>query len=160
MSLISKSQFCRLCCQQETLERWLEQYTLPLLCTPAPEGKWNALEQAAHLTCYQIAFLKRIQRILEEVEPGLPRYVAEEDELFEQLRSEAPESLLHRLRKDRKNLVDLLVSVPADGHLRRARHPVYGLLDLTEWTEMFLLHEAHHLLRFFFLMHRHETADL
>jgi len=37
--------------------------------------------------------------------------------------------------------------------LRRVgHHPRYGMLDVRQWTEFFLLHEAHHLYTIFMLV--------
>jgi hypothetical protein len=39
--------------------------------------------------------------------------------------------------------------VPDDQLALKGTHPKYGTLMITEWTEFFLLHEAHHLFTLF-----------
>jgi hypothetical protein len=111
---------------------------------PAP-GKWSALENLAHLARHHELFLERIERIVSEDAPALPRYRAEDDPEWPQwagLPSEEVLVLLRALRKELLGRFDLLA--PAE-LARVGVHSRFGPLSLRDWTHFFLIHEAHHL---------------
>jgi hypothetical protein len=111
--------------------------------------KWSAFEQLAHLASYQEHFLFRIQSILQDQEPRFGRYVAEEDPEFEHYLQKSLALLSDDSLQVRGRIRDLLLGLPAASLKRKGLHPVFGALDLTQWTEFFLLHEAHHLYALF-----------
>ncbi|MGH7237346.1 MAG: DinB family protein, partial [Candidatus Saccharimonadales bacterium] len=54
---------------------------------------------------------------------------------------------------DREVIYQLITHTPADKLERMGIHPKYGKLTVLDWTEFFLLHEAHHLYTIFQLAH-------
>lgn len=56
--------------------------------------------------------------------------------------SDAVLAILYSARRD---LVGTLDSLSADEWGRVGIHPVLGPMELVEWLDFFLLHEAHHL---------------
>jgi hypothetical protein len=52
--------------------------------------------------------------------------------------------LMNDFREDRHKLNNYLASLSFQQLHKTGRHPVYGLINVEGWTELFLLHEAHH----------------
>ena len=115
-------------------------------------GKWSAFDNIAHLTCYQPMFLLRLERIQTEDSPVFERYVADNDPLFPGYRDLPLGELLSDMDARRAVIYSKLQGMGEDGLRRTAYHPRYGMLDVRQWTEFFLLHEAHHLYTIFMLV--------
>jgi len=148
---------------QSLTERLLNQHTVitaivsslnneKLDCRPETD-KWSIHDHIVHLATYQPVFLGRLRQILSEDEPFFNRYVADVDENFIALRNMPVTELLAKISDDRKDIVNLVLSLDETGHRRTGRHLKYGNLTVLEWTEFFLLHEAHHLFAIFQLAH-------
>jgi len=120
---------------------------------PEP-GKWSIHDNIAHLAKYQPVFSERINTILTTDEPSFGRYRAEDDTGFNIWREFSTGKLLEKLAAERGNIYGKITSL-SDVQLARAgSHPAFGKLNIVEWTEFFLLHEAHHLFTIFQLAHR------
>jgi uncharacterized damage-inducible protein DinB len=107
-------------------------------------GKWNVHEQIAHLASHQALFLKRINRILEEDQPSIPNYVADEDPDFENWLKKDTISLLNNISVSRKIIVKQIESLTQEQLYREGYHLKFGKMNIPAWIEFFLLHEAHH----------------
>jgi isoprenylcysteine carboxyl methyltransferase (ICMT) family protein YpbQ len=59
--------------------------------------------------------------------------------------------LLNDLSNERTIIIEGLMTLTGAAISKTGRHPKYGLLTIAEWTEFFLLHEAHHLFSIFML---------
>jgi hypothetical protein len=118
------------------------------------KGKWSIHENIAHLARYQPVFLDRIHKILTVYEPVFTAYRAEEDDEFEIYCAFTPYELLKKISRDRETLHQLITHLPPDKLELTGTHPKYGKLSILEWTEFFLLHEAHHLYTIFQLAYR------
>jgi hypothetical protein len=116
-------------------------------------GKWNIHENIAHLARYQLVFIERIHKILTIEEPEFGAYKAEEDKEFEFYCAFTTYELLKKISTDREEIFHLIVHLPVDKTERIGIHPRYGELSVLDWTEFFLLHEAHHLFTIFQLAH-------
>lgn len=112
-------------------------------------GKWSILDNIAHLTRYQHVFTERLNIILREQEPAFKQYVAPNDPLFRLYQARSLDELWEDLVAIRSDIQQILTGLDPVSLSRRGLHPVYGALTLTDWTEFFLLHEAHHLLTIF-----------
>jgi len=121
-------------------------------------GKWNIHENIAHLAKYQPVFLDRIRRILATDEPAFTVYKAEEDPEYEFYRAFTTYELLKKISSDREKIYNLIHHLPPDKLDRIGIHPKFGRLTISEWTEFFLLHEAHHLYAIFQLAHSAKTT--
>jgi len=119
-----------------------------LLLRPQP-GKWNILENIAHLGRYQLVFTDRIHQILQNEDPFFGRYSADEDPEFESWKSLSPEMLLQQIHNDRNTIYTLITDLTDATQGRTGVHKKYGRLTVLQWTEFFLLHEAHHLYTIF-----------
>lgn len=117
------------------------------------KGKWNIHENIAHLAKYQPVFIDRIRKILTNDEPEFAAYKAEDDDEFEIYCAFTTYELLKKISADREVIFHLISHLPVDKLDRMGIHSKYGKLTISEWTEFFLLHEAHHLLTIFQLAH-------
>ena len=151
--MISDFQLSRLYHQPEGLEQILSKVPAELMEKEIRLGKWSIKENIAHLARYQKESVDRVNRILKEKEPSLKRYIAEEDEKFPPTVSLPMDSLLIQLKEDREQFHAILKTLTDDQLSRTGRHPVLGMLTLSEWIEFFLLHEAHHMMTIFQLAH-------
>ena len=111
---------------------------------PIPD-KWSGRENLAHLARYQEMFLERIRRILTEEQPLLPRYRAEEDPDWPTWARMPVADVLPSILALRSELIQRVEKLSDHDFLRTAVHPRFGEMNLVQWLEFFLLHEAHHL---------------
>jgi hypothetical protein len=123
-----------------------------LLRNPAP-GKWSIKDNIAHLTKYQLVFIERMHTILTVHEPVFEAYRAENDQEFERWLDKGATQLIDELNKDRLSLSRILTKMKENELRRVGVHPKFGRLTVLDWTEFFLLHEAHHLFTIFRLAH-------
>lgn len=106
--------------------------------------------------------------------PTFERYVADNDPQFPVYLGKTVPELLADIAVNRARITAIFAGADgrgdadadaaggrgADGESRTAgidllltgRHPKYGLLTTVQWTEFFLLHEAHHLFSIFMLV--------
>jgi hypothetical protein len=117
------------------------------------KGKWSIHEHIAHLAKYQPVFIDRIRKILLMDDLEFEKYSAEDDEGFEIYCAFTTYELLKKISADREVIFNLITKLSPDKLDRKGRHTKYGSLDILEWTEFFLLHEAHHLFAIFQLTH-------
>ena len=115
--------------------------------------KWTVHENIAHLAKYQPVFLDRMRKILTNDAPEFAAYRAEDDDEFEIYCAFTTYELLKKISSDREVIFHLITHLPPDKFERTGTHPKYGKLTILEWTEFFLLHEAHHLFTIFQLAH-------
>ena len=119
---------------------------------PAPE-KWSMHDLVTHLAKYQPFFIERLYRILNEDQPAFNRYRAEEDPEFEQWRRWSIVSLIARLVQDRQRIYEIVTGLSEEQLKRKGRHIKFGLMEVTEWLDFFLWHEAHHIFIMYQLAH-------
>jgi hypothetical protein len=149
---LSASILARLEFQHRTIEELINGHNKEQLRRRNFPGKWSAVENIVHLLTYQLAFEQRIEKILQGNTPLLERYVAENDPLFAaHLKTSLPQ-LLQDIHNQRTLIHRRLQALDTDQLAYCGLHPVYGNLTLVQWSEFFLLHEAHHLLTIFKLL--------
>ncbi|MGB8193125.1 MAG: DinB family protein [Chitinophagaceae bacterium] len=153
--MFSDSQLYRLRYQHKTMRELCDGLTEAQLCTHVNEGKWSAHENIAHLVAYQPAFLARMFRIQQEEEPLFERYVADNDPAFAETVKQPTAELFDSAEADRDSIARMLLALDEASLMRTGIHARYGKLNVINWVEFFLLHEAHHLFTIFML-----TADL
>ena len=149
---LSESILTRLQHQHETIDELiagLDEQTLRRNVNP---GKWSTLDNIAHLTCYQPLFLRRMERIQTRDTPVFERYVADSDPDFPAYRQMRSGELLAGLKEQRSVICSILQGMDETALRRRGLHPRFGSMDVHQWTEFFLLHEAHHLYTVFSLV--------
>lgn len=146
---LSTATTARLQLQQEVLQDLIRGIPEPELRTRVIPDKWSAYEQLSHLTAYQPLFYNRLKRIEQEEQPFFEPYVADNDPLFHDCVQRPLKEISEDFTTQRFILINHLVAM-SDATLRRTgTHQKYGPLSIMEWTEMFLLHEGHHLFSIF-----------
>ena len=146
------STLTRLQTQHHALDELLKSAQHIADIEPEP-GKWSIRQQVAHLGRYQEIFQARLKGILDEHNPALDLYFAETDNGFVAWEEASLADILQRLHIKRDLLIRQLTGLGLSEQARTGKHPVYGPLDIPAWTEFFVLHEAHHLLSIFKLVH-------
>ena len=149
---LSNSISARLEYQHQTIGELIQGHSEEELRIRVIPDKWSAFENIVHLVLYQLMFQQRIVRILIESNPLFRQYVAENDPAFNEYLRQPLEQLKENLYAARKQIYQQLHTIPDDQLLCTGQHPLYGTLSLTQWTEFFLLHEAHHLFTIFKLL--------
>jgi hypothetical protein len=150
---LSTSIAARLQYQHHTIREVVGDWPESVLRREVNPGKWSVHSNIAHLAAYQPAFLERLDRIARESSPVFKRYVAEEDPLFSRYLERSVAALLEQIDTDRIRIRSLLMDADEIYFDRTAFHPRFGLLTVVDWTEFFLLHEAHHLYTLYALVH-------
>jgi hypothetical protein len=150
---LSSSIAARLQYQHQTIREIISDLPDSDLRREINPGKWSAHANIAHLAAYQPVFIGRLERINHEPSLTFGRYVAEEDPLFPGYLDRPSSALLDQIDTDRSRILAIFNSGGETFLTRTASHPRFGLLTVTDWTEFFLLHEAHHLYTLFSLVH-------
>jgi len=112
-------------------------------------GKWSIKDNIAHLVSYQPVFIGRVYQILKGNTPVFDAYRADDEPDFIEARGLSLNDLLGKLNGNRRQILELISNLPDDQLSFKGTHPKYGTLTIPEWTEFFLLHEAHHLFTMF-----------
>lgn len=112
-------------------------------------GKWSIFENIVHLQTYQHIFTKRVKQMLEENNPLFPRYSAESDPSFLDNCSMSTREILQDLISTRKDIHTDMVLFKEEDFTKTGQHPLLGPMNLLQWLNFFLLHEAHHLFTIF-----------
>ena len=149
---LSQSALTRLQYQHQTLRELIGDRTEAQLKQNVVPGKWSAFDNIAHLACYQPVFLQRLYRIETEDTPAFERYIAEQDPSFPEYQQRSLSWLLSSIDAERSTLLAKLQGLNENVLQRKGRHPRFGLLTVNQWTDFFLLHEAHHLYTIFMLI--------
>jgi uncharacterized damage-inducible protein DinB len=119
-----------------------------LLTNPAP-GKWSIHDQIAHLARYQVIFIGRMQQILDTPGVQFGAYKGDEDSEFPAYQLTSLNDLLRGYDVNRAKILALLNGLSDEELALTGVHSRYGTLNITQWAEFFVLHEAHHLFSIF-----------
>jgi len=112
-------------------------------------GKWSIFEQIVHLQTYQHVFVSRMRELLEKENPLFPRYTAGEDPEFAEYCGKSTREVMQDLLSVRKQMAAEMLIFPSADLARKATHPFFGEMNLLQWLNFFLLHEAHHMFAIF-----------
>lgn len=112
-------------------------------------GKWSIFENIVHLQTYQHTFIDRVKKILEENNPSFSRYTPEADPLFLDNCSISTREVMQDLLTIRKEMSASMLSFHESDFDKTAIHPAFGQMNLMQWINFFLLHEAHHMFTIF-----------
>jgi uncharacterized damage-inducible protein DinB len=146
---ISSSISTRLQYQHKSLLDLIEGLTDEQIRRPVIAGKWCIFENIVHLATYQHVFILRVKQILEEENPSFPRYTAEADPLFHDNCGKSSREVMQDLITTRKEMAADILSFKESDFVRTGQHLAFGKMNLVQWLNFFLLHEAHHLFTIF-----------
>jgi len=122
-------------------------------------GKWSIFENIVHLATYQHNFIQRIKKMLNEENPSFLRYIAETDPLFHDNCTKTTHEIIQDLISTRREMTSAILSFKDHDLQHSGQHPVYGKMNITQWLNFFLLHEAHHLFTIFKLAAELKTRN-
>jgi hypothetical protein len=108
-------------------------------------GKWSIFENIVHLETYQHRFIERIKLILQNTTPVFERYIPDVDSLFIEHCSKSTREIMQDLLSTRKEMAAGILSFQEADFDKSAIHSSFGRMNLIQWLNFFLLHEAHHL---------------
>jgi uncharacterized damage-inducible protein DinB len=112
-------------------------------------GKWSIFENIVHLQTYQHVFCDRIKKMREENNPSFPRYTADADPVFLDNCGKTIREIMGDMIMFRKEMATGRLVIHEDDLERTGTHPVFGTMNISQWLNFFLLHEAHHLFTIF-----------
>jgi uncharacterized damage-inducible protein DinB len=112
-------------------------------------GKWSIQENLGHIVSYHQVLLMRLDKIIKGDNPYFDRYTSEGDSNFDKMKKLNSEELLIHLEEERKKITDFIFSLSNNELQKSGTHQKFGEMDVVEWIEFFLLHEAHHIYTIF-----------
>ena len=112
-------------------------------------GKWSIFENIVHLQTYQHTFIARVKQMLEGTNPSFERYTAEGDPLFHDNCTKSAREIMSDMLATRKEIAAGMLTFNETDLYKTGIHPAYGQMNLIQWLNFFLLHEAHHLFTIF-----------
>lgn len=113
-------------------------------------GKWSIFENIVHLSTYQHTFHARVRKILKEATPPVfTRYMADDDPEFHENLGKSTREIMQDLLTTRKEMFAEVLALKNSYFIKTGVHPAYGEMNLMQWLNFFLLHEAHHLFTIF-----------
>ena len=112
-------------------------------------GKWSIFENIVHLQTYQHRFILRIRQMLEKDNPHFDRYTPDVDPEFLENCGKSFREVMHDLITIRKQMAAEIISFPDSDYRKKGTHPAFGEMNILQWLNFFLLHEAHHLYTIF-----------
>jgi len=115
---------------------------------PEP-GKWSIHENLAHIVSYHQILLNRMEKIIKSDNPYFDRYKSDDDPNFIRWQNIKTEELLINLEEERKKVIDVIYQSNEEELQMKGTHQKFGTMDIVEWIEFFLLHEAHHIYTIF-----------
>ena len=112
-------------------------------------GKWSIQENLVHIVSYHQVFLLRMDKIIKSDNPYFDRYKSDGDSNFSRLQKLTFEELLIHLEEERKKVTDFIFKLNKSELQKPGTHQKFGKMNVVEWVEFFLLHEAYHIYTIF-----------
>ncbi len=112
-------------------------------------GKWSIQENLVHIVSYHQVFLQRMDKIINNDSPYFDRYKSDGDSNFSRLQKLNSEELLNHLEEERKKVTDFIFKLNKSELQKPGTHQKFGVMNVVEWIEFFLLHEAFHIYTIF-----------
>ncbi len=112
-------------------------------------GKWSIQENLVHIVSYHQVFLQRMDKIIKNDNPYFERYRSEDDANFNKLQKLISGELLIHLEEERKKVTDFIFKLNKSALQKPGTHQKFGVMNVVEWIEFFLLHEAYHIYTIF-----------
>ena len=112
-------------------------------------GKWSIQENLVHIVSYHQVFLQRMEKIINNDSPYFDRYKSDGDSNFSRLQKLNSEELIIHLEEERKKVTNFIFKLNDSELQKPGTHQKFGVMNVVEWIEFFLLHEAHHIYTIF-----------
>ena len=147
----------RLNTQYLALPKIIKEVSEKMLDREPEPGKWSIRQNLAHITGYHHILLERLNKILKEDNPYFSRYDVEQDPEFKKWDSFSAKALLKHLRDNRETMNAFLFNLTAEELVKKGTHEKFGTMNVVQWIEFFLLHEAHHIYTIFKISRQFNT---
>jgi uncharacterized damage-inducible protein DinB len=112
-------------------------------------GKWSIHENLTHIVSYHQIFINRMEEIVKSDNPYFNRYKTEDDPNFIKWQNVKTEELIINLEEERNKVVDFIFQFNEQELQKKGTHQKFGTMNVVEWIEFFLLHEAYHIYTIF-----------
>jgi len=112
-------------------------------------GKWSIQENLVHIVSYHQVLLMRLDKIIKSDNPYFDRYTSDGDSNFGKMKKLKAEDLLIHLEEERKKVSNCILKLNKSELQKSGTHQKFGVMNVVEWIEFFLLHEAHHIYTIF-----------
>lgn len=142
--------------QHEALIQQIDGLGDDFLRTPFDQ-KWSIFCNVAHLGRYQEVYEMRIHAMLTGHTPQFSRYEATHDSEWKAWQGLTTEQVLNKIKRKRRLLWDEISIFTIEQENMAGVHPKFGRMTISDWTEFFLLHEAHHVYRIFRIIHEYKA---
>jgi uncharacterized damage-inducible protein DinB len=139
----------RLQYQHKSLLDILDGLTDEMIRKQVVAGKWSIFENIVHLATYQHTMCNRFKKILKDVNPKFERYMADDDPKFHDNLEKSTREIMQDLLAVRKDMYAGVIALKETDLTKSGIHPAYGKMNMLQWLNFFLLHEAHHLFAVF-----------
>lgn len=110
-----------------------------------PGGEWSIKEVCGHLLDDSLVWRQRLQMMITQADPILPRYEQESLVAERGYQERDFPSILGDLRAARVEIAEMLSALPRDGWKRIGRHQERGRLNIRQAMEWVLEHQETHL---------------
>ncbi len=90
-----------------------------------------------------------MDKIIKSDNPYFDRYKSDGDSNFSRLQKLNSKELLNHLEEERKKVTDFIFKLNKSELQKPGTHQKFGVMNVVEWIEFFLLHEAYHIYTIF-----------
>ena len=113
------------------------------------KDKWSIKDNIAHIAYYHLRFLSRMELIIKGKKKFFQRYSPDKDIDFIEWRKMSKEELLSKLEANRNKVIDYIQELKEEDLEKTGTHQEFGEMNIVQFIEFFLLHEAHHIYTIF-----------
>jgi len=142
----------RLNTQHLTIKELIKNLDDEIISEEPEPGKWSIHENLTHIVSYHQILLYRMEEIIKSDNPYFDKYKTEDDPNFIKWQSIKTEELLTNLEEEREKVIDVINQFSEEELQKKGTHQKFGTMNMLEWIEFFLLHEAHHIYTIFKLL--------
>ncbi len=142
----------RLNTQHLTIKELIKNFADEIINKEPEPGKWSIHENLTHIVSYHQILLYRMEEIIKSDNPYFDKYKTEDDPNFIKWQSIKTEELLTNLEEEREKVIDVINQFSEEELQKKGTHQKFGTMNMLEWIEFFLLHEAHHIYTIFKLL--------
>ncbi len=139
----------RLNSQHLVIKELIKNLDKEIINRKSETGKWSIQENLVHIVSYHQVLLIRLDKIIKSDNPYFDRYTFEGDAHFDKMKKLDPVELLNHLEEERKKVTDVIFKLDKNELQKPGTHQKFGVMNVVEWIEFFLLHEAHHIYTIF-----------
>ncbi len=139
----------RLNSQHLAIKELIKNFDEEFINRRSETGKWSIQENLVHIVSYHQVFLQRMETIIKNNNPYFERYRSEDDVNFNNLQKLNSEELIIHLEEQRNKVTDFVFKLNKNELQKQGTHQKFGVMNVVEWIEFFLLHEAHHIYTIF-----------